>query len=213
LYEGGLNRQLFLPFITMIEQRLDIVELNGPHDYRLRRLAQVETYITPLGPAADAAMDSAWLRLTDQPRGSAQTLTVLGRRLRVPQAARGAARFTFAELCGAPLAAADYLEIARHYHTILIDRIPLMGPEQRDAARRFITLIDTLYDQNVKVICSAAAAPDALYAAGDGADAFRRTASRLVEMRSDDYLKRGHAIGARPPGEHTSGGSAEPALA
>jgi cell division protein ZapE len=213
LYEGGLNRQLFLPFIAMIEERLDTLELNGPHDYRLRRLSQVNTYMGPLGPAADAAMDSAWLRLTDQPRGSPQTLTVLGRKLRVPQAARGVARFTFAELCCAPLAAADYLEIARHYHTLLIDRIPVMGPEQRDAARRFITLIDTLYDQNVKVICSAAAAPDGLYAVGDGADAFRRTASRLVEMRSEDYLKRGHAIGARPAGEHTSGGSAEPALA
>ncbi|HEY4115651.1 MAG TPA: cell division protein ZapE [Rhizomicrobium sp.] len=211
LYEGGLNRQLFLPFLAMIEQRLDVVELNGSHDYRLQRLAQVNTYITPLGREADAAMDAAWLRLTDVARGAPQTLIVLGRSLRVPQAARGTARFTFADLCSRPLAAADYLAIARHYHTVLIDHVPIMGPDQRDAARRFITLIDTLYDQNVKLICSAAAAPHELYRAGDGADAFRRTASRLVEMQSEDYLKRGHAIGGASV--ERADGSSEPVLA
>jgi len=194
LYEGGLNRQLFLPFIAMLEQKLDVLQLNGPSDYRLQRLSGLDIYITPLGAEADAKMDAAWLRLTDTKRGEAQTLGILGRTLRVPQAAKGVARFSFDELCARPLAAPDYLAIARHFHTLLIDHIPQMGADMRNEARRFTGLIDTLYDQGAKLICSAAAAPDALYVAGDGADAFRRTASRLVEMRSEDYLKRGHNV-------------------
>lgn len=198
LYEGGLNRQLFLPFIRLIEQRLDVVELNGPTDYRLQRFSELDTYMTPLGAEADAKMDAAWLRLTDQPHGAAQTLKVLGRKLRVPQAAKGVARFTFDELCRQPLGAADYLEIARHFHTLLIDRIPVLSANDRNEARRFITLIDTLYDEHVKLICSAAAPPDGLYPQGDGADAFRRTASRLMEMRSVEYLAHGHAVHRTP---------------
>lgn len=198
LYQGGLNRQLFLPFIAMLKEKLDIVELNGPQDYRLQRLAQLETYITPLGPAADAAMDAAWLRLTDRKQGESQTLAVLGRKLSVPQAAKGVARFSFDQLCRQPLGAADYLEIARHFHTLLIDHIPKLGPAERNEAKRFTTLIDTLYDENVKLICSAAAPPDTLYPMGDGADAFRRTASRLAEMQSTEYLKHGHAVRAAP---------------
>jgi cell division protein ZapE len=198
LYEGGLNRQLFLPFIALIERKLDIVELNGPTDYRLQRLAQLNTYITPLGPDADAEIDAAWLRLTDTRQGTPQTLTLLGRKLRVPQAAKGVARFTFDELCRQPLAAADYLEIARHFHTLLIDGIPVLSAGERNEARRFTLLIDTLYDEHVKLICSAAASPESLYPAGDGADAFRRTISRLHEMGSAAYLRRGHAVHAAP---------------
>jgi cell division protein ZapE len=112
----------------------------------------------------------------------------------VPAAARGVARFAFADLCEKPLAAPDYLEIARHFHTILIDHIPVMDETMPNVARRFIVLIDTLYDESVKLICSAAAAPDALYPGGHGSEAFRRTASRLAEMRSDDYLRRGHGV-------------------
>lgn len=194
LYEGGLNRQLFLPFIALIEETLDIIELSGPVDYRLQRLSELDTYITPLGPDADAKMDAAWRRLTDTPHGEPQTLTVLGRELRVPQAAKGTARFTFDELCRQPLAAADYLEIAQRFHTVLIDGIPVMGSADRNEARRFTLLIDTLYDENAKLVCSAAAAPDALYPEGGGADTFRRTASRLAEMRSGDYLRHGHAV-------------------
>jgi cell division protein ZapE len=194
LYEGGLNRQLFLQFIAMLEDRLTLVELNGPTDYRLQRLSQLDTYITPLGPEADPMMDAAWLRLTDKPQGEPQTLTVLGRKLRVPQAAKGVARFSFDDLCRRPLAAADYLEVARHFHTVLIDHVPKMGSGERNEARRFTLLIDTLYDENVKLICSAAAPPDALFVAGDGVEAFRRTASRLAEMQSADYLQRGHAV-------------------
>lgn len=200
LYEGGLNRQLFLPFIDLIEERLEVVELNGPTDYRLHRLSGHPVYLTPLSPATDAAMDAAWRRLTDCAYGEPARLTVFGRSLTVPQAARGVARFSFADLCEEPLAAADYLEIARNFHTVLIDHIPVLHAADRNAARRFVLLIDTLYDQNVKLIASAEAAPSALYANGDGADAFRRTASRLAEMQSEDYLKRGHGISARPPG-------------
>jgi cell division protein ZapE len=194
LYEGGLNRQLFLPFIEEIKQRLEVVELNGPIDYRLQRIAGLDVYLTPLGPKADAAMDAAWQRLTDSKRGKSMHLTVLGRQVPVPQAARGVARFGFAGLCAQPLAAADFLAVAQAFHTLLLDHIPVLSPEMRNEARRFILLIDTLYDEGVKLICSAAAPPEALYPEGDGSDAFRRTASRLAEMQSEDYLKRGHGI-------------------
>ena len=194
LYEGGLNRQLFLPFIAEIKQRLEVVELNGPTDYRLQRIAGIQVYLTPLGPDADAAMDAAWRRLTDCAHGKPCSLIVLGRKLPVPQAARGVARFGFRDLCAQPLAAADFLTIAQEFHTILLDHIPLLSPENRNEARRFVLLIDTLYDEGVKLVCSAQAAPDALYPKGDGAEAFRRTASRLAEMQSEDYLKRGHGI-------------------
>jgi cell division protein ZapE len=196
LYEGGLNRQLFLPFIATIESKLDVIALNGPTDYRLHRMSGLDIYITPLGAEADAKMDAAWLRLTDMKRGNLETLTVLGRKLVVPQAAKGAARFTFEDLCRQPLAAPDYLAIARHFHTLLIDRIPQMSADMRNEARRFTVLVDTLYDHGAKLICSAAVAPDQLYAVGDGAVAFRRTASRLIEMQSTDYLKRGHGVHA-----------------
>ncbi|MGD0190921.1 MAG: cell division protein ZapE [Rhizomicrobium sp.] len=190
LYEGGLNRQLFLPFIALIEQRLDVIELSGAQDYRLSRMAGLSRYITPLGPAADREMDTVWRALTDTGQGERQNLKVLGRDVVVPQAANGVARFFFDDLCLAPLAAADYLTIAGTFHTVMIDHIPVMGPELRDAARRFVVLIDTLYDEGTHLVCSAAAAPAALYHSGDGADAFRRTASRLVEMQSDEYLNR-----------------------
>jgi cell division protein ZapE len=194
LYEGGLNRQLFLPFIEEIKQRLDVVELNGSTDYRLQRIAGLNVYLTPLGREADAAMDAAWERLTDSKHGKPTSLTVLGRQVPVPQAARGVARFDFNDLCARPLAAADYLAVARKFHTLLLDHIPVLTPDMRNEARRFILLIDTLYDEGVKLICSAAAPPQALYLEGDGTDAFRRTASRLAEMQSEDYLSRGHGI-------------------
>jgi len=194
LYAGGLNRQLFLPFIALLERKLDVLELNGPIDYRLQRLTRLNTYIVLLGAAADAKMDAAWFQLTGTAHGDSRTLIVLGRRLRVPQTAKGAARFSFDDLCRQPLAAADYLEIAHRFHTVLIDRIPVLSPAERNEARRFTLLIDTLYDEHVKLICSAGAPPDELYTRGDGADAFRRTASRLSEMQSVDYMKHGHAV-------------------
>jgi cell division protein ZapE len=194
LYEGGLNRQLFQPFIALIKERLDVLNLDGAVDYRLQRMAGMKVYLTPLGPDADRAMDEDWRKLTDEDRGTPMELTVLGRELPVPQAARGVARFSFDDLCKAALAAADYLTIAHTFRTVMIDRIPVMGPEMRNEARRFVLLIDTLYDEGVKLICSAAAPPEALYSDGDGAEAFRRTASRLAEMQSADYLSRGHKI-------------------
>jgi cell division protein ZapE len=194
LYEGGLNRQLFLPFIALIDEKLDVLELHGANDYRRLRMSGLDIYITPLGREADAKMDAAWLRLTDQKSGSPVTLTFLGRKLIVPRAAKGVARFSFDDLCAKPLAAPDYLEIARHFHTVLIDNIPQLNANMRNEARRFVLVIDTLYDEGAKLICSAAAPPDGLYTDGDGAEAFRRTASRLVEMQSEDYLKRGHGV-------------------
>ncbi|HEY2008246.1 MAG TPA: cell division protein ZapE [Rhizomicrobium sp.] len=194
LYEGGLNRQLFLPFIAEIKERLEVVELNGPTDYRLQRIAGIKVYLTPLGPEADAGMDAAWRRLTDCAQGKSCSLTVLGRKLPVPQAARGVARFSFDELCDRPLAAADYLAIAQEFHTILIDHIPVMTDNMHNVARRFTLLIDTLYDEGVKLVCSAASPPGQLYASGIASEAFHRTVSRLAEMQSEDYLKRGHGI-------------------
>jgi cell division protein ZapE len=157
-------------------------------------MAGMKVYLTPLGPETDRAMDEDWRKLTDEDRGTPMELTVLGRKLAVPQAAGGVARFSFADLCAAALGAADYLAIAETFRTVMVDRIPVMGPEMRNEARRFVLLIDTLYDEGVKLICSAAAPPEALYTDGDGAEAFRRTASRLAEMQSADYLARGHRI-------------------
>ena len=196
LYEGGLNRQLFLPFIALIKERLQILELNGPRDYRLDRMDGLNVYITPLGGNADAAMDAAWLRMTDTKRGMARMLNVMQRKFVVPQAAKGVARISFDALCSEALGAGDYLALARTFHTILIDRIPRLRLQDRDQARRFTLLVDTLYDEKVKLVCSAAAAPFELYADPDNGDWFKRAASRLVEMQSAEYLRIGH--GAHP---------------
>jgi cell division protein ZapE len=198
LYEGGLNRQLFLPFIAEIKARMEAMGLNGPTDYRLAGLKEVAVYLTPLSPAADAAMGAAWTRLAGG-AGKPAALTVLGRALAVPRAGRGAARFSFDALCARPLGAADYLAIAQNFHTVFIDHIPLLTPDMRNEARRFTLLIDTLYDEGVKLVCSAAAPPDELYPAGSGSDSFRRTASRLVEMQSEAYLAKGHGVHAPHP--------------
>ncbi len=208
LYEGGLNRQLFLPFIAQIEKRLEVVTLNGPTDYRTQTLAQIRTWMMPLSDETEAAMNAAWQRLTGTRAGRPAILTVLGRKLVVPQAAKGVARFSFADLCEQPLAAADYLAIARDFHTVLIDHVPQMTPDMRNQARRFTVLIDTLYDEGVKLVASAAAAPEDVYPGGDGAEAFRRTASRLAEMQGEDYLRKGRGIHRLSPpfGETPEGG-------
>lgn len=188
LYEGGINRELFLPFIAMIQQHFDIVELAGALDYRLSHMAGLHIYNMPIGPGADRAMDRAWQKLTEGHSGKTLALEVLGRKLVVPMAAEGVARFSFDALCGSALGTSDYLAIADRFHTILIDRIPQLGPEKSNEARRLTLLIDTLYDQRIKVICSAATRPELLYVSGDNAAAFRRAASRLLEMQSTDYL-------------------------
>ena len=194
LYKDGLNRALFVPFIDMLEAHMDIVRLASRTDFRLEKLAGLPVWYVPGDEAADAALDDAWRRLARENDGAAQELALKGRTIHVPRAAMGVARFSFHDLCEQPLAAADYLRIAHEYHTIILDHIPVMTFDNRNAAKRFIILIDTLYDMNVKLIASAAAEPDALYRADEGYEAqeFQRAASRLIEMRSEEYLARPH---------------------
>jgi cell division protein ZapE len=194
LYRDGLNRALFLPFIAMIEKHIEVLQLAARTDFRLEKLAGQRVWHVPADDEAAAALDLAWRKLVGSSSGMPQELSIKGRRLRVPRAAMGVARFFFHDLCEQPLAAADYLRVAHEFHTLIIDRIPVMGFDQRNAAKRFIILIDTLYDHAVKLIASAVAEPDALYEASDGFEAgeFKRTASRLIEMRSQSYLALPH---------------------
>ncbi len=194
LYRDGLNRSLFVPFIGMIEQHMEVVELAARADFRLEKLAGQPVWHVPADAAATAALDEAWRRLTGGQPGAVRDLYVLGRLLRVPRAAKGVARFGFDELCEQPLGAADYLKIAHEFHTLILDRIPVMDYDRRNEAKRFIILIDTLYDNGVKLLASAAAEPEWLYRADDGFEAreFKRTASRLIEMRSQSYLALPH---------------------
>jgi len=194
LYKEGLNRDLFLPFIVLIEERMDVVRLAARADFRLEKLSGAPVWYVPPDEAASVALDMAWERLTGAFAGEPCDIALKGRTLRVPQAARGVARFTFHQLCGQPLAASDYLRIAYEFHTLLLDRVPVMGDAQRDEAKRFIILVDTLYDRAVKLVASAEAEPDALYQGKDGFEVqeFRRTASRLIEMGSQAYLALPH---------------------
>ncbi len=198
LYLGGLNRELFLPFIALIERELEVVPLNGPTDYRLERLGGMPTWYVPNGTEATRALSEAFFRLTDYPvedraRVPAEDLALPGgRALHVPKSLKGVAVFSFRRLCGEARGASDYLAIARRYHTIILVGIPRLGPENRNEAARFVTLIDALYEHKVKLLAAADAEPGDLYLAGDGAFEFERTASRLIEMRSEDYLALGH---------------------
>jgi cell division protein ZapE len=194
LYKGGLNRSLFLPFIATLERQMDVVRLDARTDFRLEKLEGHKVWHVPADDDATAALDAAWRRLVGSASGMPQELAVKGRRLRVPRAAMGVARFFFHDLCEQPLGASDYLRICHEFHTLIVDRIPVMGYEQRNAAKRFIILVDTLYDHAVKLVASAATEPDALYQASDGYEAheFKRTASRLIEMRSRVYLALPH---------------------
>lgn len=198
LYKDGLNREHFLPFIALIEKDLDVLALNGPVDYRLERLAGMHTWHTPLGDAATAKVREAFFRLTDYPPEdsahvpSEELAIPGGRTMHVPKSLKGVAVFSFKRLCGEARGAADYLAIARRYHTVIVVGIPKLGPENRNEAARFVTLIDTLYEHKVKLLATAADEPQHLYETGDGAFEFERTVSRLMEMQSDDYLARGH---------------------
>ncbi len=195
LYLGGLNRQLFLPFIALFKQKLDVLHLAGGLDYRLALFAGRPVYYTPLGPEATAKLDEAFRQLTDGAVPEPETLTVQGRPLVVPAQAKNVARFSFAELCQRALGPADYLALAGRYHSLLIADIPALSADQRDAARRFVTLIDTLYEARTKLVCSAAVPPEQIYAEGDAGFEFRRTASRLFEMQSRDYMVLPHIGG------------------
>ncbi len=198
LYKDGLNRHLFLPFIDLIGQRLDVITLDGPTDYRLERLGGAPTWHVPNGAEATAAVSAAFFRLTDYPPEdrahvpSAELPLPGGRICHVPKSLKGVAVFSFARLCRQPMGAADYLAIARQYHTLIIVGIPQMGPESRNEAIRFIHLIDALYERRVKLIATADAEPAALYVAGDSSFEFERTVSRLMEMQSAAYLALGH---------------------
>ena len=187
LYRNGLNRQLFLPFIDLIATKLEVASLESPTDYRLGRVKAHETFLTPLSPAADARLQDLWVRLTDTDHGLPRDIDVLGRKLRVPQAAGRAARFTFGELCAQPLGPPDYLALAEHFQVLFIEHIPALGPELRNEARRFVLLIDTLYDGKVRLVATSAQAPDGIYPEGDHAFEFGRTVSRLKEMQSASW--------------------------
>ncbi|MCV0424493.1 MAG: AFG1 family ATPase [Roseibium sp.] len=190
LYKDGLNRQLFLPFIKMLTSKVEVLHLDSPKDYRLEKLAGAPVYVTPLDEDADAQMDRIWAKLTHGMKPHAEELENKGRKIPVPCVAAGAARFTFDDLCSQPLGASDYLRIANAYSTVFLDHVPVMSKARRNEAKRFITLIDTLYDHGIKLIVSAEAEPQSLYVAEGGTEAFEfdRTTSRLIEMRSEAYL-------------------------
>ena len=200
LYKDGLNRELFLPFIALLTSTLDIVALDGPTDYRLDRMGGMPTYYTPNGPAATQALSELFFRLTDFPvedraHVPSHDLDVGGGRiLHVPKSLKGVAVFSFRRLCGEARGAADYLAVARSYHTVILVGVPRLGPENRNEATRFITLVDALYEWRCKLLIAADAPPDQLYVAGDGRFEFDRTVSRLMEMQSADYLAEGHGL-------------------
>ena len=187
LYRDGLNRNAFLPFIASLKARLHVVSLESPTDYRLGRLRNREVYLTPLDENSAQAFQQLWLDVTEVATADPRSLIVKGRELKVPQAARGAARFTFADLCEAPLGAADYIAIAANFKTVFIADIPVLPPAKRNEAKRFITLIDTLYDRRTKLVATAQARPEALYPEGTHRFEFDRTISRLNEMQSSGY--------------------------
>jgi cell division protein ZapE len=191
LYKDGLQRDRFLPFIKEIKQRLDLLELNSTRDYRLGRKKGMQVYFAPL-EGARAKLDESFARLTGGKPAKSETMTVLGRKWTVPAAADGVARFSFDLLCGSAFGPADYLSLATHYHTVILDEIPTLSPANRDSAKRFVTLIDALYEHKVCLLCSAEAPPQTLYPTGDGSFEFHRTVSRLMEMQSADYLTQSH---------------------
>jgi cell division protein ZapE len=194
LYKGGLNRALFLPFIAQISEHMDVLRLDARTDFRMEKLVGVKMWLVPADAGADAALDQAWVRMTGNAPCKPRDISIKGRLLHVPCSAHGVARFSFADICEKPLAASDYLRLARDYHTIIIDHIPVMDYAERNAAKRFIALIDTLYDNAVKLLASAQADPVSLYVASEGNEAneFKRTSSRLIEMSSESYLALPH---------------------
>lgn len=198
LYEDGLNRDRFLPFIALLQEKVDVLTLDGPVDYRLERLRDLAVYVHPLGPAAAARLDEIFATLADGAEAAPEELAVGSRRLAVPLAAKGVARFEFQDLCARALGAADYLALASRYHTLILAGVPRLTPDRRNEARRFMTLVDALYERRMMLVVAAEAPPEKLYAAGDGAFEFQRTVSRLLEMQSRDWLDK---CKDRHPGE------------
>lgn len=192
LYEGGLQRERFLPFIDLLKQKLDLLDLGEGVDYRLARLQEMPVFHRPLGAPATAELDEAFRRLTEGAEARPTSFTVKGRKIEIPEAARGVARSNFTALCAQPLGAEDYLALATHFHTLVLDGVPNLGPQQRNEARRFMTLIDALYEHRTNLVMAADAPPEALYTGEDGAFEFRRTVSRLNEMQAADYIAKPH---------------------
>lgn len=192
LYKDGLQRELFLPFIDMIEDRQEVLELDGGVDYRLDRLKSMDVYLTPADADAESKLDEDYEKLSIGGHARPVTLTVQGRDIVIPKVAEGVAMAGFSELCEQPLGPGDYLEVARCFHTLILKDIPRLGPEKRNEAKRFVTLIDALYEARVNLICSADAPPESLYPEGDGSFEFERTVSRLMEMQSPEYMEIAH---------------------
>ncbi len=192
LFRGQPGRDAFLPFIALIKQRLDVLVLDSARDFRRARLRGLPTWHVPADVRAERALDAAFAELTGRAEAKPMRLQVMGRTLVVPLAAEGVARFDFEALCEQPLGAGDYLALATHFHALILDGIPRLSPDNYDVARRFIVLIDTLYDHRVKLLASAAAPPDQLYERGENARMFERTASRLEEMQSQDWISLAH---------------------
>ncbi|MSP03871.1 MAG: cell division protein ZapE [Acetobacteraceae bacterium] len=192
LFKGQPGRDAFLPFIALIKRHLDLLVMEDGQDFRRARIRGLSTWHVPADARADAALDNAFAELTGEARGAPETLLVMGRPFAILQAARGVARFDFTSLCATALGAGDYLALATHFHTLILDGIPRLSPDNFDQARRFIILIDTLYDHRVKLLASAADMPDRLYMRGENTKMFERTASRLEEMQSQDWLQLPH---------------------
>lgn len=192
LYKNGLQRDRFLPFIELVKQRLEVLELGGSKDYRMGRLRELDLYLTPLGAWATRKLDEAFRALSNGADGEPRVLRTQGRNVEVPRAAPGVAMAHFMDWCAKPMGAADFLCIADNFHTVIVAEIPRMGPDSKDKAVRFVTMIDTFYERKVKFICSAAANPGGLYPEGDGSFEFQRTVSRLMEMQSPEYLNLDH---------------------
>ena len=188
LYKDGLNRQLFVPFIEMLKEKLDVVAVRGPVDFRLDRLRAARTWLAPDDKTNLAEFDRLWADMLDGAEETGATVEVLGRKMRFPRAAGGLLRASFASLCQQALGPQDYLAIAERFHTLFLEDVPLLTPERRDAAKRFNTLVDALYEADAKLVALAHGEPEALYPDGDGSFEFERTVSRLQEMRSADYV-------------------------
>jgi len=197
LYKDGLNRELFLPFIELIKQKLDVLHLASPTDYRHERLMGMRVYLSPLGAESTAALNKHYDALTEGAASAAEEIEVMGRKLPVSRAARGVAWFTFAELCEQPLGAGDYIAIAARYHTIVLDGVPKLPESRRNEAKRFMLLIDELYEHKTNLVMAADTTPSALYTEGRHAFEFERAVSRLMEMQSTDYLDTPH-LGSNP---------------
>ncbi len=189
LYKDGINREVFLPAIDRLKAEMVIFHLDSEHDYRRGQLTSAPVYYAPLNEETRKALDQAWQAFIAGGTEEPQTFLVKGRTLTITRTARGAARVSFAQMCEQTLGAEDYLTVAENYHTVFMENIPILTPEMRNEAKRFVTFIDALYERRVKLVCSAEAEPDALYPRGTGAFEFNRTASRLLEMGSDAYLK------------------------